>query len=190
MSKYYTYVLDYDTIPYSKDNFIKALIEIGKDDPKDIKKTSLCGKKRESGETLSKQELMNRGILNVRKQLNSHLGLSGKYTNRMIRLSSTVEVVKEGNNQVWLKSKLPKEDFKKIVKATYTILRKCDKKYCNTLVNDFKQDSYIFKKSNKNIGLQTIAPIQTNMIIRTIIGKNEKVTDFVEDFRNEAYGGK
>ena len=185
MGKYYTFKHDYDTIPNSKNNFIKALKRIGQRDPEKIEKTKLCGRKPKPGEKLKDKEYIGRGILNVRKKLNRHLGKSGKYTNRMIRLCAEIELVKTENNLSWLKAKLPYKDYKKIVSATYNILRECDKKYCTELLSCEREDKYIQKDFYKNQKYKTVAPIQTNMIIRTSEGKTEKITEFAEDFRKD-----
>lgn len=183
MGKYYSFKHDYDAEPISKENFTKALRRIGQKDPKEVIVTKLGGKKPALGAQLTDKEYINRGILNIRKSLNGHLGLSGKYTNRMIRLSSTVDKLKSDSGTVWLKSKLPKKDYIKIVEATYKLLEKCDKQLCKDLLNAEKQDKYIQQGYYKAKCYKTIAPIQTNMIIRTAVGKTERITAFAQDFR-------
>lgn len=185
MSKYYTFEQDFETMPVSKDNFVKAIIRIGQKDPLGVRKTSLCGHVPGDTVALTKKQYFNRGVLNVRKKLNSNLGLSGKYTNRMIRLSTEIEVLKIDNNYIWLKTKLPKKAFKDIVLATYNILNKCDKKLCQDLLAVEKSDKYIMKNFYSSKKIKTIAPIQTNMVIRSIVGKNESITAFVNEFRDE-----
>lgn len=183
MSKYFTFRQDYGKLPKSHENFIEALKRIGMIDPEKIKKTSLYGRKPDPEEKLTEERYVRRGILNVRKVLNRHLGISGKYTNRMIKLCSEVEMVKNQNGVVWLKSKLPHKEYKKIVETTYNILRKYDKQYCNKLLLDEKGDKYLLQNFHHNTKYKTIAPIQTNMIVRTSEGKTEEITAFVKDFK-------
>lgn len=183
MSKYYVFKLDYDKMPESKNNFNKTLKRLGQKDPKGIVKTSLHGRKPNPGKKLSDKQYISRGILNVRKELNRHLGKSGKYTNRMIYLSAQVEICRIEDNKVYLKSKLPYKAYKKIVSATYNLLKKCDNSYCKELQNIEQNDTYLQNKIYKSIKYKTVAPIQTNMIIRTTKGKTSELTQFAFDFR-------
>lgn len=183
MSKYFTFRQDYDKVPKSQENFIKALKHIGMKDPEKIVKTSLYSLKPDPEEKLTDKEYIGRGILNVRKVLNRNLGLSGKYKNRMIRFCAEIETVKIENGNVWLKAKLPYKEYKKIVDTTYTILKKCDKQYCNKLLQEEEKDFYIQKNFYRNRKFKTIAPIQTNMIVRTNKGKTEQITEFTEEFK-------
>lgn len=185
MGKYYTFKHDYKNIPCSKENFRKAIIRIGQKDPKDIKKTKLLGQVPDSNFVLTEKDYFGRGVLNIRKQLNTHLGLSGKFTNRMIRLSSEFEVINDDDNKTWIKTKLPKKDFKFIVRATYNILWGCDKKFCQELLKIEKADKYEMKNYYTSSQFKTIAPIQTNTIIRTKKGKSESITEFADEFRKD-----
>ena len=188
MSKYYTFTQDYLNFPESVFNFKKALKRIGELDPKHIEKTSLFGRKPDKDKKLKEGQLIGRGILNVRFVLNRHLGKSGKYSNRMIRLSSEA-IINETDSSFWIKSKLPKADYKKIVYNTYNILKDCDESYCLKLLNIENKDKYPYQDYHNDMKMKSIAPIQSNLIIRTIKGKTEAITTFAKEFRKEIQGG-
>ena len=184
MSKYYTFKHNYAKIPFSKENYKKAIISIGKIDPYGIQKTQLFGKAPEPDTELTEIQFFNRGILNIRRKLNGHLGMSGKYSNKMIKLPSEV-IEYETEGVYWLKAKLPKDDFSAIVRATYNILYKWNRTYCNTLLQIEEMDDYEMQNICKSIKHKTIAPIQTNLIVRVVRGKTEHITNFAERFRKD-----
>lgn len=185
MGKYYTFKHNYKNKPASCENFREAIIQIGKKDPYNVKRTKLVGCPPINTYDFTEKDYFNRGVLNIRKHLNTHLGISGKYTNRMIRLSSEFKIIIDDDKIIWIKTMLPKKDFKVIVSATYNILRKCDKQFCEKLFKIEEGDAYEMKDFYKSSKFKTIAPIQTNTIIRTAKGKTEAITEFANDFRKD-----
>lgn len=190
MGKYYSFKYDYDCLPKSKDNFRNALMRIGEKDPKRIRKTSLNGRKPDQNEELSDKKLVNRGILNVRKELNRHLGKNGKYSNRMIKFCSEVAFVETNEKAIWLKAKIPHEAYSEIIRAAYKLLEDCDIAYCKNLFETEKHDKYIYQDFYSNEMFKTTAPIQTNMIIRTFKGNTEEIVTYANEFRKNIGGKK
>ncbi len=145
----------------SINNMKKALQRIGEVNPFNIKRTTLRVNYIKK-ETLSEKDYFNRGILNVRKELNKNLGKNGKYKNKMIRLSSKVKTSNKGEG--FCSICVPHAEFIKIINATYTLLSKVDPAFCKKLLDieifaTYKPKSIINKVSN-----QTVAPVQTHII--------------------------
>ncbi len=169
-------------------NFRKALIRIGELDPFDIKRTNLKRNrilKKEHG--MTEKDYLNRGILTVRRYLNGNMRKNGKYSNKMIRLTSTVcqEFSKtEKKPSGYYKVKLPKKDYIKISLATYTLLFQNDRKLCDELLKDTHSDSIdTFGKD----AVYTVAPIQTD-IVRRSTGRTEEIQAFILFTRSAIYG--
>lgn len=184
MGKYFCVRYVYDVVPMSQQNFRKALKRIGQKDPWKIRKTRLHGKVPRLGAILSEKDYINRGVLNVRKELNRHLGESGKYTNRMISFCSKVTCIKADDGTIWLRAKLPLKEYKRIIEATYKLLNQCDSGLSKSLLQYEKEDKYFMQNFYKSRCYKTVAPIQTNMIIRTFGGKTDQITRFAANFRN------
>lgn len=177
--KYYPFKWSYKNAPGSKNNFEIALKRIGELDPYNIKRTSLIvnHKTKYNPEDMKPRQLQNRGILNVRKRLNGHLGKSGKYTNRMIRLTATVKNIKNADNE--LKIKVPKKDYIKIAMVTYLMLWECDQELCKILLNKTIEDHLPSGDKNKQISMKTVVPVQTNIIIQSE-GRTDDIQEFIK----------
>lgn len=182
MGKYYTFEYEYGELPFSRNNFVKAIKRLGIINPNKIKKTSLHGMAINDSVSLSSQQKFNRGILNIRKELNTHLGTSGKYTNRMIKFSSWYKIIEKNDEYVKIKTKIPKKEFKNIVETTYKLLQENDLDYCKKL-QDIEAKDYIPTKGiiKKNI-YRIIAPLQTDALIRTAQSEFKKAYKHAYDF--------
>ena len=180
MGKYLSFKFAYNEMPGCNNNFEKALLRIGEKDPLNVKKYKMCGRMTRENDVLTRNDYIKRGILNVRKTLNGHLGHSGKYKNRMISLSSKVNIIKK-EDDLYLKSKISYKEYKKIVKTVFDLLYKCDPAYCDELIKVERKDAFPMKELNHRRSFRTIAPIQSNMIIRTINGQTDIIRKYCED---------
>lgn len=130
---------------------------------------------------MSDRRLIKRGILNVRKRLNHHLGKSGKFKNGMLRKMATTKArLKDG--KYYIETSIPKEDYIKIVVVTYFLLWECDQEYCYKLLEIEEGDIYPAKDLNRQTPTKALTPIQTNICIRSI-GRTREVDDFLKQIR-------
>lgn len=163
----------------SDKNFRKALRRIGELDPLNVKRSTLKVTHLTvfKTEDMKERQLINRGILNVRKKLNRNLGKSGKYTNSMIQSCSKIKVEHDGDYHTYF-AKLPIKEFLKITIETYILLWQCDEQFCDQLLSLVDKDiSELI--SIRPLPLRTTAPVQTDLIIQGGKGKNKEVEDFI-----------
>lgn len=183
--KYTNLEVDYTKTPFCKENLLRALFEIGKNDPMNVERYTL--KRKHNNENmnseLTERQLIKRGVLNVRMYINRNLGKNGKVSNRMIYKMSNVreKILKSG--EILLAVKLPHDQFMRIAGATYILLYNCNPYECKRLLHLEENDEFSFKKANNNIVLRCVVPIQTNITIRAI-GKNEKAEKFIQYIKN------
>lgn len=172
--KYISLEVAFNKVPASKDNFLLALKRIGEIDPKNIKRTTLKYKFAQKTE-FTDSDYVKRGILNVRKVLNSNLGKNGKYKNRMFQFISGIKVREKGNEHYcW--TRIPHSEYTDIVNATYKLLKQVDSQYCDYLLNLERNDVYKVKAEIKKIFLETTAPVQTHVVLMslsTFFNKNQ-----------------
>ena len=151
--KYLSVEVAFDRIPASKNNFLLALKRIGEIDPKNIKRTTLRYKFAQKTK-FTDSDFIKRGILNVRKVLNSNLGKNGKYKNRMFKSISGIKV-REKENKHYCWAHIPHSEYTDIVNATYILLKQFDSKYCAYLLNLERNDDYKVKAEIKKLFLET-----------------------------------
>lgn len=186
--KYYRFPNSYGVIPNSKINMSEALIKIGEYNPNKIRleKYSFGYRKKVDKSVMSRKHRLTLGILNVKLKLNGHLGSSGKFTMRMIRMTASVKKDKKSKNT--LIAVLPKDGYKEIVKATYTILYELDKKYCLQLFDRQKHDGLFTSGVCNRESLLTVAPVQTHCVI-SCRGVDEQREGFRKRIKNYAVKG-
>ncbi len=161
--KYLSVHVAFDEVPNTINNFKNALKRIGELDPENVRRTTLR-KGYTKKEDFSEKDYINRGVLNIRKLLNSNLGKNGKYTNRMILLLSDIKVSNR-NKQIHCLTRVPHADYINIVKTTYRLLNAIDKEFCYELLNNELQSTYRPKAKIKKESLRTTAPVQTHIIL-------------------------
>lgn len=82
------------------------------------------------------------------------------------------------------KTSIPGKDFVKIVAKTFFILWSVDPQFCQRLIEDERTDIYLPKiTNNNNNAFISIAPIQTNIIVRgsTSLTKGEEIRTCIKD---------
>ena len=161
--KYISLEVAFNRVPASKDNFLLALKRIGEMNPKNIKRTTLRYKFALKTD-FTDSDYVKRGILNVRKVLNSNLGKNGKYKNRMFKSISGIKVREKGN-EYYCWTHIPHSEYTDIVNATYMLLRQVDPKYCDYLLSLERNDGYKVKAEIKKLFLETTAPVQTHVVL-------------------------
>ena len=173
--KYITLSADYSTLPMCANNLKLALKCIGKANLLHVPLWRVRKNSLHNVAQLSDNQLINLGVLNIKKQLNHHLGNNGKYSNRMIRRTASLKQNKSAD-AINLITSFPKNDLIAIIIATYTLLYTIDANYCATLLGFVEIDDYTGKDLNRNLPTRTICPIQSNIIIRSVgITAEEKV---------------
>lgn len=179
--KYLYSEVDYPNDVNCKNNLFQAYKRIGELDPYNVKRFTLMRKPSKKNALQSRpsdNQLIQRGILNVRRRLNHNLGKSGKYTNRMLMRTANVKmIIKNGN--LWMGSSVPKMDYLHITIETYLILQKYDWDYCKKLLGIEKNDTYPSQDINRHLATKVITPIQTNIFLRSI-GETLEAESFME----------
>lgn len=161
--KYLHLTTGFSKIPMSLGNLGRAIQRIGEIDPYRIKRTTLKRKCTNINQ-LSDKEFFYRGVLNIRKRLNRHLGKNGKCTNKMIILISRVYEMFD-DEQLYLIAHVPYATYVKIINATYEILKEIDPMFCNCLLETELTDNYMPKADIKKVSLESMAPVQTHIIL-------------------------
>lgn len=164
--KYIKLEASFTKSPNCANNLNKALKEIGRKDPLQIKRFTLKRNHKNDNNNPTEKQLINRGILNVRKSLNGNLGSHGKFSNRMIKKTAEIKKNKK-NKQVCLLTQLPYKDYLRITLHTYFLLYQVNKDFCSKLLEIEKEDQYPFKDSNNSVATKSITPVQTNIVIRS-----------------------
>lgn len=175
----YTFKVCKNGILQSDKNFRKALRRIGELDPLNVKRSTLKVTHLTvfKTEDMKDRQLINRGVLNVRKRLNRNLGKSGKYTNGMIQSCSEVKVEHDGNYHTY-SAKLPIKEFLRITVETYFLLWQCDEQLCKKLLCLTEQDINELYEI-KPLPLKTTALVQTDLVVQGGKGKNKELDDFI-----------
>lgn len=163
--KYYCFEAWFDRHPCSCDNMKKALRRIGEINPFEVKRLSLANGQK-CVENLSERKYIKRGVLNIRRVLNRNLGKNGKFTNRMFMKLFGVKQ-REAHGNFYLKATIPKREFAKIVTTVFCVLWGQDPDYCEQLLFDELEGQYSPKILNNSRALCAIAPIQTNIVVRS-----------------------
>lgn len=171
--KYLRLELLSDKIPISIDNFTEVICKIGEINPEKINRISLLKHlKTTLNEDFSRASYFKKGILNIRKNLNTNLGLHGKFSNRMIKRLAYISRVKIDNSSYSLKGIFPHAEYIKIVQAAYKLLYKYDKKTADSLSHRHSSEHYIGKATFDGC-YNSVAPVQTSIILSTNCENNE-----------------
>lgn len=171
--KYLNLVLYTNIIPTCIDNFSQIVCRIGEINPENINCTSLFRKYNKEEMQPTKSNYFKMGILNLRKNLNRHLGHSGKYSNRMIRKISNISKKRISQRSFLLKESVPHAEYINIVKMAYKILYEIDPMMAADLYKMHENDNYD-GKATSSICFGTVAPIQTSIILSAVCIGNEK----------------
>ncbi len=163
----------------SKNNFETALLVVGKYNPFRIKHLSLKnGKRFNSVNELSKNELIKLGELNLYRKLNGTLGKNRKYSLRKIRyVKSVKEKIKEQDNgytEYKLSVKVPAKEYLKIVCILFEMLKQVDGVSKSALLKKENRDIYGGKKAYSSTKLRAVAPIQTGIIMSAVIPEEHR----------------
>ena len=161
--KYLSVEAAFTRVPMSKDNFLLALKRIGEIDPKNIKRMTLRHQFNQKTQ-FSDWDYIKRGILNVRKVLNSNLGKNGKYKNRLFNSIARIKVSQRGD-EYYCWTHIPHSEYIAIINETYILLDQIDPQYCANLLAMERGDAYRIKAEINKEFLETTAPVQTHIIL-------------------------
>lgn len=166
-----------------ENNLFEAYKRLGELDPFNIKKYKLTilKKDKKASDELTDKQLIQRGILNVRKALNRNLGKSGKFSNKMLRKTAEI-VVRTSNNTIYLGADLPKKSYIKITNMVYNMLYVHDPDLCTSLLNIESKDDYPAQDMNRFDSTKAITPIQTNICLRSD-GRTDEAREFFDSIR-------
>lgn len=165
--KYISLSANYAILPMCMKNMKFALKRIGEANLFDVPLWRVRKNRAGNVKPLSENQLINLGILNIKKQLNRNLGKNGKFTGRMIKKTASIKHYKSAD-AIELITTFPRNDFISIVIATYNLLYTIDANYCSKLMEIVESDDYEGKELNMNLQTRTICPIQSNIIIRSV----------------------
>lgn len=183
--KYLRLELLSDKIPVSVNNFVEVIYKIGELNPCNINRTSLMKNKNTCiGKDSSNAINFKRGILNIRKKLNTNLGLHGKYSNRMIKRLAHISSRQIDNSLCSLRGIFPHAEYIKIVQTAYNILAEYDKKTADSLSNRHTSEHYIGKATFADC-YNSVAPVQTSIILSTNCDNNESHDILKDKIRRE-----
>ena len=153
----------------SKNNFERALLEIGKRNPYGIRKLSLVSHKRiDPNIPFKKKDIIKLGELNIYRCLNGSLGLGKQYSLSKIRKIKQVKVKNhnDGNLSQYLYSvNIPYNEYTRIVRAVSSLLHQSNCHAECVLEQIETNDKYCGKNAFKNKALHRIVPIQTGIIM-------------------------
>lgn len=180
--KYLSLSADYSILPTCMNNMSLALKRIGEANLLHVPLWRVRKNNLHDVEQLTDKQLINLGVLNIKKRLNHHLGKNGKYSGRMIRRTASLKRVKSAD-VINLITTFPRNDFIEIVVATYTLLYTIDANYCATLLGFVESDDYTGKELNRNLPTRTICPIQANIIIRSV-GKTAEEKELIKNLQS------
>lgn len=160
---------DFNNIPSSLSNTYDALLKLGELAPDRVKRKVL-------GKNYSKiiitelphKVLFKLGILYVRLSLNRHLGKSGKYTNRLIRMVAISKTYTTPDQKIHIISMVPKKEYFKVISCIYCLLRGLDYNFSNSLECRYSESVEI-----NNPVLKCILPIPTNIVLRSVPERND-----------------
>lgn len=166
----------------SKHNMRKALIAIGKHDPMGVKRYYLFKIQQyvrfKSDSAITDKDYLRRGILNIRKKLNSNLGKSGKFSNNMIFKMLFNDVATTNNNRETVY--INYEMFISIVRTICVMLYNCDAQLAEELLLIAQNDRTVagLMRTPRGKCFKTVAPAPTNEIIAgTYIGAHKEEAD-------------
>ena len=183
--KYLRLELLSDKIPVSINNFIEVIYKIGEINPENINRFSLLKNKNVNvNENFSKAIYFKRGILNIRKKLNTNLGLHGKYSNRMIKRLAHISSREIDSTLCSLKGIFPHAEYIKIVQTAYKMLCVFDKESADRLSVKHISEDYIGKATFGSC-YNSVAPVQTSIILSTNCYNNESHDILKDKIRRE-----
>lgn len=174
--KYYLLRAEYDCDLQCINNLSDAYIRIGEINPQKIPSRYVQNKIKHKRKTkLCKKRLEKMGILNIRKKLNGHCRKSGKYSIRMLQEAAKLTSTKKTANGVYrITAHLPINDYIMIVKETANLLKEIDSAAYTNLSTREQVDDYPFRNLLKNQDAKTVAPIQSNIILRSSVDGDSK----------------
>lgn len=178
--KYLYFDWQYKGMPVSENHFEEALKRIGEINPYVINTNRLFKNSKSKAREMREIDHFNLGVLNVKRRLNGHLGKSGKFTMTMIRKSAKIKHSKHDENTLIIS--VPKKDYIKIALATYMLLWENDRDFCKKLLTTAERDSSLLIEENKQIAMKTVAPVHTDIIIKSK-GKTDDVIEFIKFVR-------
>lgn len=178
--KYLYFDWQYKVTPVSENHFEEALKKIGKMNPYGISMNRLFKNSKSKVRDIRELDYFNLGVLNVKRRLNGHLGKSGKFTMTMIRKVAKIKHSKHDDNTLIIS--VPKKDYIKIALATYMLLWENDRVFCKKLLTTAERDSSLLIEENKQIAMKTVAPVHTDIIIKSK-GKTDDVIEFIKFVR-------
>lgn len=157
----------------SKNNFEQALHIVGKYNPMGITRLTLRGKRFDSVNELSRNELIKLGELNLYRKLNRTLGKNRKYSLGKIRkiksVREKIKVQNDGGNEYKLSIKVPAKEYIEIARMLFEMLSQVDGVSKRKLAEKEKKDIYGGKKAYSSTELRTVSPIQTGIIMSAVI---------------------
>ena len=178
--KYSYFDWHYKGVPVSENHFEEALKRIGEINPYAISTKKLFNTPKSKSREMRAVDYFNLGVLNVKRRLNGHLGKSGKFTLTMIKKTAKIKHSKHDDHTLLIS--VPKKDYIKIALATYMLLWENDRDFCKKLLSTAEKDSLLLIDKNKQIAMKTVAPLHTDIIIRSR-GKTDDVIDFIKFVR-------
>lgn len=178
--KYLYFDWQYKVRPVSEKHFEEALKKIGKMNPYGISMNRLFKNSKSKVRDIRELDYFNLGVLNVKRRLNGHLGKSGKFTMTMIRKVAKIKHSKHDDNTLIIS--VPQKDYIKIALATYMLLWENDRGFCKKLLTTAERDSSLLIEENKQIAMKTVAPVHTDIIIKSK-GKTDDVIEFIKFVR-------
>lgn len=155
---------DFDYIPLSLFNTYEALLKLGELAPERVKRKVL-GKNYNSIQTneLHEKELFKLGVLYVRLSLNRHLGKSGKYKNRLIKMVAQAKLRTTSDGKIHIICMVPKKDYFRIITCIYCLIWELDRNFTDSLECKYNETVAINSPM-----LKCVIPIPTNIVLRSV----------------------
>lgn len=188
--KYYNFDFCYATFPLCFENLHEAICIIGLHNIKNVNYPKVRTPRAElhpndttNKKQLSKNQLFMRGVYNIRKALNGHLGKNGKYSVKCIKRFANIKKYQDTEGKLNVTFPRQKKAFFELSCTIYVLLYSADPAKCAELFNIADNEKLPRDGYRNNKTFPTVAPIHTDVILN-INGKDKKRQDFINYTKN------